>query len=307
MGAVLRVIITLIAGVAVPLIILLALMLAGEPPAIIAAWERGEVEVTAHESVTRDTGYGLVERIEVRAVDPDGETRLLRIADDPSGAGAARLFPVGSTLTARLSPGGNLAWPNGETGLFTFAAFTAAPLILFVVLGINFRPVISLLAGLLPSLRPRTELMRSALRKGVTLMSFITIPLFVMGLFWSLGDAPALRWFAPIIEARISAVSVEPAPRNLEWIASIALEADGLAFPELNHTRPAFGDVASAEDYLARYTPGETLTVRLYRHRAYSLDLRAFDFAVLAATLACLFVMLTGLLAILRSLFTPVR
>lgn len=307
MGAALRFIITLVAGVIVPLIVLFALLLAGEPPAIIAAWERAELRVTAHDTVIRDTGYGTLERIEVSALGPEGETRHLRIADDPEGTGAARLFPVGSTVMARLSPGGNTAWPDGETGLFTFAAFTATPLILFVVFGIILRPVIAVLALVFAPLRARVPALQAALGKMTVLMSVITIPLFVMSVFWSAGDAPALRWFAPVIEARIIDTAVTPAPRNLEWVAQVTMAAPGIAFEELVHGAPAFSDQAAAEDFLARFTRGETLAVRLYRHRAYLMRIYPFDFAVFAASIACLFIMLTGLVAIARSLFTPAR
>lgn len=292
--------VTVLAGAIVPLIVLLALFLAGEPPAIIALWERGEVRVTAHETVLRDTGYGIVEFVETRAIGPDGEPRLLRIADDPAGEGAARLFPVGSTAAARLSPGGHIAWPDGETGLFTFAAFTAAPLVLFIALGIVLRPVIALAGLLVPALAARQTVFRAVFGKAITLLCVLAIPLFVTGLFWSVGEAPALRWFAPVEQAQIRDTRVEPAEDGQRWHASVQVEAPGLAFIDLRGAGGAFREREQAERSIAHLAAGQPLRVRVYRHRPYAMRIYAFDFAVIAASLAALFIMLTGLLTIAR-------
>lgn len=289
-------IITLLAGVVVPLIVLAALFLIGDPPAIIAAWERGDVDVIAHETAVHDTGYGEVSRLEVIARGPAGEERLLRLADDPTGGGAANLFPVGSRHMARLSPGGNLAYPDGETGMFTFAAFMAAPLILFVVLGIVFRPVIAGLAALVPAIAVHEDLIRSALRTGTALMSFITIPLFAMGLFWSLGDAPALRWFSPVQNAQIVGVTTREQADGRLLITGISVSAPGIAFPDVTGFPQA--SVSGAEAAQARI--GSLYPARIYRHRPYALGWRWFDFVVIGVTAISLLIMGAGILAIGR-------
>jgi hypothetical protein len=296
--------ITVLAGAIVPLIVLLALFLAGEPPAIIALWERGEVRVEAHETVQRDTGYGIVAFIENRAIGPDGETRLLRIAGDPLGQGAARLFPVGSTVAARLSPGGNIAWPEGETGLFSHVAWLAAPLVLLIVLKIVFGPLVSGFFQVFPQLDVREQAFHAALTKGIALISFITIPLFVLSLFWSFGGAPTWRWFAPIEQAQILEAAVEPIEGGQNWRALARVDAPGVAFPELRGVDGVFGDRAQAEQSIAGLQAGPSIRVRVYRHRPYAMKIYPFDFAVIAATLVCLLIMLSGLVAIARSILT---
>lgn len=293
--------ITVLAGAIVPLIVLLALFLAGKPPAIIALWERGEVRVEAHETVQRDTGYGIVAFIETRAIGPDGETRLLSIAGDRLGHGAARLFPVGSTVAARLSPGGNIAWLEGETGLFSHVAWLAAPLVLLIVLKIVFGPLVSGFFQIFPHLDVREQAFNAALTKGIALISFITIPLFVLSLFWSFGGAPTWRWFAPIEQAQILEAAVEPVEGGQNWRALARVDAPGVAFPELRGVDGVFDDRTQAERSIAGLEAGQPVNVRVYRHRAYAMKVYAFDFAVLAASLVCLFIMLTGLLTIGRS------
>lgn len=296
---------TLVAGVIVPLVILLALFLAGEPPAIIAAWERGEIRVIGFDEIEVDTGYGVTERYVVRGLDPDDEMRELRIADDPLGYGAVNLFQAGTVHMARLSPGGNLAYPDGETGIFTFAAFTAAPLILFVVLGIIFRPVITALGLTVPAVAARASLIRSALRTGTALMSFITIPLFVMGLFWSLGEAPALRWFSPVENAQIVGVTTQEYADGERRITGIGVHTPRIAFYEVIGfpTTP----ISEEEDALDRMH--STYPVRIYRHRPYALGWRWFDFVVIGVTAICLLIMGVGILAIGRAILTgrPLR
>lgn len=292
--------ITLVSGVAVPLIVLGALFLIGDPPAIIAAWERGEVRVIGFEEVEVDTGYGVTERYVVRGLGPDDEIRELRIADDPLGYGAVSLFQAGTIHMARLSPGGNLAYPDGETGMFTFAAFTAAPLILFVVLGIVFRPVITALGLIVPAIAARASLIRSALGTGTALMSFITIPLFVMGLFWSLGEAPALRWFAPVEEAQIIGVTTQEYAHGERRITGIRAYTPRIAFSEvIGFPATPLGEAEEALDRM-----GSTYPVRIYRHRPYAPEWRWFDFVVIGVTGICLLIMGAGIAGIARSILT---
>ena len=200
--------------------------------------------------------------------------------------------------------GGNLAWPDGETGLFTFAALTAAPIILFAVLGVVFGPVISGLAMLFPRLGARRSVYRAALWKGVSLMSVLTVPLFVLSVFWSVGEAPALRWFAPVETARITATYIEDDNEGVSSRARVDVAAQGVAFPALTGSERVFASHDQARDYLAGLYDAEPLDVRVYRHRAYVQQIYPFDFAVIAATLVCLFIMLTGIIAIARSILT---
>lgn len=294
------VIITLVAGVIVPLIILLSLFMVGEPPAVIAAWERGEIRVIGFDEVEMDTGYGVTERYVVRGLDPDDEMRELRIADDPLGYGAVNLFHAGTVHMARLSPGGNIAYPDGETGMFTFAAFTATPLILFVVLGIVFRPVITVLGLVVPAVAARADLIRSALGTGTALMSFITIPLFVMGLFWSLGEAPALRWFSPVENAQIVRVATQEYADGERRITAIGVHTPRIAFPEvIGFPATPLGEAEEALDRM-----GSTYPVRIYRHRPYALGWRWFDGVVIGVTAICLLIMAAGIAAIGRTILT---
>jgi len=270
----------------------------------MALWERGEVRVETHETVLRDTGYGTVEFIETRATGPDGETRLLRIAGDPTGTGAARLFPVGSVVEVHLSPGGNVAWPEGETGLFSHVAWLAAPLVLLIVLKVVFGPVAAGFFRRFPHLDMREQTFHAALTKGIALISFITIPLFVLSLFWSFGGTPTWRWFAPVEQAQIVETAIEPFEDGQGWRARALVEAPGVAFPELRGADGVFGDRAHAERSIAGLQAGQALNVRIYRHRPYVMKIYAFDFAVIAATLVCLLIMLTGIVAIARSVLT---
>ena len=296
---------TLVAGVIVPLIVLGALFLIGDPPAVIAAWERGEVRVIGVNEVEVDTGYGVTERYVVRGLGPDDELRELRIADDPLGYGAVNLFHAGTVHMARLSPGGNIAYPDGETGMFTFAAFTAAPLILFVVLGIVFRPVITVLGLVVPAVAARADLIRSALGTGTALMSFITIPLFVMGLFWSLGEAPALRWFSPVENAQIVRVTTQEYADGERRITGIGVYTPRIAFFEvIGFPATPLGEAEEAVDRM-----GSTYPVRVYRHRPYALGWRWFDGVVIGVTAVGLLIMVAGIAAIGRTILTgrPLR
>jgi len=185
----------------IALIIWLAVWLIGQPPAISMFWERADAIVATHETREVYDGLGIVQRTDpiIEVMGGANQRRPIRlIVEDAVGDRDAAIaqWPVGLTVSVRVSPGGDVAYPSFRRPFMIIPA-VALTIILVVLAFIVFRPfhekrwkaqggeAARKNAGL--SFRPIAFLFG---------LAFTGIPLVLAYFFWTFGDPPpySIAW-----------------------------------------------------------------------------------------------------------------
>ena len=207
MNLVVRVGIGLIAA-----IVWIAVWTAGTPPAISVFWERADVTILGHETREVHDGWGVVRRTDPIVEKGPGRKPVRLLTSDAAGDREAVIarWPVGLTVSARISPGGGVAYPPDRRPVLLIPAVTLTVL-LCVVAFIVFRPfferrwraqggdAVRSHAGW--SFRP------FALLFGLT---FTAVPLVLAFFFWTFGDPPPYSVAWPRSDMLVTSSQVRP-------------------------------------------------------------------------------------------------
>jgi len=256
---------------AILVIVLLAIWLFGSPPAISMFWERADVTVMRHDTREVYDGWGNVVRTDpIVEIDNGRVIRtpirlLVKNAVDGRDA-VVDAWPVGATVSARLAPGGNVAYPA------TWRPFLLIPAIAFTIVAafigfLFFRPfferrwrsqggdAVRSNAGY--SFRP------IAFGFGV---AFTAVPLILLYAMWTFGDPPphSITW--PRHDMRVVDSRVRPHQvGNGNIAAYLDVEVE---FPDaINNEKILLQGITygwvpipeARELREARYLPGETV------------------------------------------------
>ena len=128
----------------IALVIWLAVWLVGQPPAISMFWQRADAIVSTHETREVYDGLGIVQRTDPIVKLEGGNDRrepLRLIVEDAVGDRDAVIsqWPLGLTVSVRISPAGNIAYPTGQWPFMMIPAI-ALTIVLAVVAFIVFKP-----------------------------------------------------------------------------------------------------------------------------------------------------------------------
>lgn len=256
---------------AILVIVLLAIWLVGSPPAISIFWERADVTIMRHDTREVHDGWGNVVR-----TDPIVEIASGRVIRTPirllvenavDGRDAVvDAWPVGATVSARLAPRGNTAYPAAWRPFLLFPAIAFTLFAAFIGF-FSFRPfferrwrsqggdAVRRNAGF--SFRP------IAFGFGVV---FTAVPLTLVYLFWTFGDPPPYSITWPRHDMRVIASQVRPHQVGNGNIAAY-LDVE-VGFPDAINNETillqgiTYGWVSipeARELREARYLPGETV------------------------------------------------
>lgn len=255
----------------IALIILLAVWLIGQPPAISIFWQKADVVVATHETREVYDGLGIVQRTDpiVEIQDGANQHRPLRlIVEDAVGERDAAIaqWPVGLTVSVRMSPGGDIAYPSDRRPFMMIPAIALT--ILFIVLAyIVFRPF--------NEKRWRAQ-GGGALRKNAGLsfrpiaflfgVAFTGIPLVLAYFFWTFGDPPPYSIAWPRSEMTVASSAVRrhqvgngTVAAYVDVMVTSPDRVDNGGFP-LEGITWGWIPIPEAEELReARYLPGETV------------------------------------------------
>jgi hypothetical protein len=199
----------------VALIVWLSVWLFGEPPAISLFWDRADVIVTNHETREVNDGWGIVQRTDpiVEVADGShvrGPIRLLvREAVGDRDASIDR-WPVGLTVPARISPGGDIAYPSNWRPFMLVPALALTILFAFLAY-----------AAFRPFLERRWRAQGGDAVRGSAGMSFrpiafffglifMAVPLVLAFFFWTFGDPPPYSIAWPRSDMVVASSQVRP-------------------------------------------------------------------------------------------------
>lgn len=256
---------------AVALIVFLAVWLFGEPPAISIFWERADVVVSRHETREVYDGLGIVRRTDP-IVEVEGGSRrrppIRLLVEDAVGDRDAAIdrWPVGLTISARISPGGNIAYPAGWRPFLLIPA--VALTILFAVLAfIMFRPFFErrwrVQGGEAARKNAGMSFRPIALLFG---LAFTGVPLVLAYFFWTFGDPPPYSIAWPRSDMVVASSNVRHHKVGNGTTAAYvdvtvtSPDQPGIRGAPLEGITWGWIPIPEAEDLReARYMPGETV------------------------------------------------